>query len=104
MRMLLLGVLIGFFIGIALRPAGAQGAACGPVGPLLERLSGRYGEAAVAGGMAVRNGRPVLLQFWLNGETGTWTVIVLDEDGRGCIMAAGVSGRASPPPDAGEDS
>lgn len=61
---------------------------CGPTQDVHVQLMTVYGEAVTEERMVERNGYDVLLQFWLNADTGTWTITGTG-DGATCLLADG---------------
>jgi len=77
--------------------ASAQ-APCAERAEWLSHLEARFGELRTAVGMV---GPDAVLELFLNGETGTWTLLVSTVDGMTCLLAAGeawqaVSARSTP--------
>ena len=68
-------------------PTQAQPVApCMARGDLIDRLSGKYSESMVGGGL--QNARQ-LLEIWRSEETGSFTVFVTNAEGVSCIVASG---------------
>lgn len=68
-------------------PAGAQTPPnCGLTKPVTDRLSGHYGETVQDVGLTAQG---VLLQWWGNPETGTWTILATDAHGQSCVVLFG---------------
>ena len=65
--------------------AGAQ-MVCGARPEILARLEGTYGESRRSFGL--QEGKAVV-ELYANDETGTWTILTTDTQGRTCLMAAG---------------
>ena len=68
-------------------PAYAQ-QVCVLHGTAIAQLASQYSEQVVGRGL-VGNGKAVVEIFV--SETGTWTTVVTDTDGRSCVVASGVS-------------
>lgn len=62
-------------------------ASCAPRADVVDRLSDRYGESAVSGGL-LGDGSGVL-EVWANRETGTWTTLLTLPDGTSCFVSSG---------------
>ncbi|MBA3326141.1 MAG: hypothetical protein H0T41_13030 [Rhodobacteraceae bacterium] len=76
-------------LGLALaapQPAPAQTRACAERAQVVERLAERYGETLQSMGMHANNG---LLEVYVSGPGGTWTILVTSPDGTACLIAAG---------------
>jgi len=63
-------------------------------------LKDEYGETPQASG--ITNDMQIVVQFYANTETGTWTIITLRADGMACFMGSGVAFSATPTPPAPE--
>lgn len=64
----------------------AEAASCAPRERVLERLGAKYGEVEVARGFTPFSHGEVLMQWFVNPETGTCTVIQTTPDGTTCIV------------------
>lgn len=75
-------------LGAALFTAfGAQAAQqCGTRDLVLDRLTDKYGESRQSMGLAANNG---VLEIFASKETGTWTILVTQPDGKTCLIASG---------------
>ena len=73
-------------------------AQCAPADAVADRLSEQYGETIAHTGLDTRG---VIIEWWENPETGSWTLIVLRPDGARCFIASGDMGRAVAPEPAG---
>lgn len=73
-------------------------AQCAPADAVADRLAEQYGETIAHVGLDTRG---VLIEWWENPETGSWTLIVLRPDGARCFIASGDMGRAVEPEPAG---
>lgn len=78
--------LIPFLLLAACAPAAAQTAQCASYTGIVEGLAERYGERRVMSGT---NPDGTVVQMFANGETGTWTALVVQADGMACVVAAG---------------
>ena len=68
-------------------PVQAQSSApCMVRGDLVDRLSQKYSETMIGGGL--QNAQQ-LLEVWRSEETGSFTVIVTNAEGLSCIVATG---------------
>lgn len=78
-------------VALALLPATLQAQAnCGQRDAVVNKLSGKYGEAFSGGGL--QNAESVF-EVWLSEEKGTWTILMTRADGVSCIMASGTNWR-----------
>jgi hypothetical protein len=68
--------------------------ACGPRAKMVEALTSKYNERQFARGMADRN----VVEFWVNSQTRSWTVLGIMPNGMACIAAAGQNFETSEPP------
>lgn len=81
--------------------AGAQGTmqgvtqdlACGSREEMTERLKQTFGEAQTGLGLV---SAAQVLEVWSSEETGTWTILMTDTDGKSCLVAAGESWKTVP--------
>lgn len=80
-------------------PAHAGETACGPREAIVAHLAEAFGEAPIFAGAHPTS--PQTMELFLNPETGTFTVLVTNPM-TSCVTAAGVDGRAFPPPVPGE--
>lgn len=71
-------------------PAAAQDI-CGDRDTMIANMASKYGETAHSAGVApLFDGSGVLIvENFVNSETGTWTLIVTGPDGRTCVLAIG---------------
>ncbi len=82
-----LATLVGAALTLATLPANAQSPdTCGPRGPLVERLSARFGETRRGIGLGTRN---TIVEVFASEASGSWTVTVTMPDGRMCLVASG---------------
>lgn len=65
--------------------ASAQVSACNAYTALASALAGMYGEAVTARGEVRGN----VIELWVNAETRTWSITVVDPNGIACIVANG---------------
>ena len=63
---------------------------CGQRDTVVDKLTGKYGEAFSGGGL--QNAERVF-EVWHSEEKGTWTILMTRADGTSCIMAAGTNWR-----------
>lgn len=80
---------------LAATPATAETLQCAEMGTMFGWLSHQFEEQPIMSGQTESG---LIVTFWLNPETGTWTVVetVPDEDKTSCITNAGVAGAALP--------
>lgn len=83
------------YLALALLLAGPAYAQqqCGPFEQWAEQLHTQFGEAPAFLGLDDRG--PMTFLF-INGETGTWTVLVLFPGGEACAAASGKDGEMVP--------
>lgn len=88
----LFGLAAGFALGLSTSWALAQ-TNCGPVVQVREALANKYGESVVARGLiADQSGQiAAVMETWVNGESGSWTVLMTTPAGVSCIAASGGS-------------
>lgn len=80
-----------FFAVASCTPALAQTPECAPAEPIAEYLETEYGEEIAAYGLT-SNG--AVLEFGVNNQTGTWTLILRRGDMR-CPIDAGQGGASN---------
>lgn len=66
---------------------------CGDRTAIVERLSAKYGEAREATGL---NNSSNLIEVFSSEETGSWTILMTDAQGKSCLIAAGEHWDSSP--------
>jgi len=71
-------------------PAMAQGTNCGPADQAEAYLQGQFGEEIAAYGMTEDR---TIIEFWVNDETGTWTLTMRQGDSR-CLIESGINGQS----------
>lgn len=71
---------------LAVKNANAQSAGCVPYDALVQRLGEKYGEGRHGAGIA-HNG--LLLELFVNPDTGSWTSFLNDGRGSACPVATG---------------
>ena len=59
---------------------------CGPKEVVYDRLLNEYGERPIVMGMRDSQG---VFAFWMNEETGTWTIVLVRADNIVCVPVAG---------------
>lgn len=69
-------------------PAEAQFQRCTSHTKLLQQLSQRYKEVPTA--MGIVNDK-ALMQMYASDETGSWTIVITNAEGKACIVATGHS-------------
>lgn len=79
-------------------PAWAQSPMCGRYEEAVKHLQGKYGEQVMFVGNMSNETQSATAQFWVNKTTKTWTVLVLDDKGNACVVAAGDELKAAPQP------
>ncbi|MEM9045640.1 MAG: hypothetical protein AAGC81_13185 [Pseudomonadota bacterium] len=77
-----------FSAALTLAPAqtAAQSMVCGVRAKIIQQLAERYGETALSRGVARGSG---VVEFYVNPESGSWTIVVTNTKGVSCLMAAG---------------
>ncbi len=71
---------------VACNTVHAQTAQCLNHGAFIEGLADRYGERRQMSGL---NGDGTVVEIYANGETGTWTALIVQPNGMACMVAAG---------------
>ena len=66
---------------------------CGDRTTIVEKLSAKYGEARQATGL---NTSSNLIEVFSSEETGSWTILMTDAQGKSCLVAAGEHWDSSP--------
>ncbi|SPH23508.1 hypothetical protein DEA8626_02572 [Defluviimonas aquaemixtae] len=61
---------------------------CFERGHLIEKLAGGYGERQTGAGLS---GPQQLVELWSSSETGSFTIVLTQPDGRSCVLATGTS-------------
>ena len=69
-------------------PLYAQQLSCSTRASVAERLSDKYNEHVVAGGL---QNSERLVEVWASPETGTFTIIMTTAEGLSCIVASGTN-------------
>jgi hypothetical protein len=64
-------------------------AQCGPRDAVVERLSSKYSEQLIGGGLQKTRTSESIMEVWASVETGTFTVLLTNPTGVTCIVAAG---------------
>jgi hypothetical protein len=59
---------------------------CGQYSAVTIALDGKYGERLMTGGYVRDN---VVVEFWMNATTGTWTILSRGADGSACVQFSG---------------
>ena len=54
-----------------------------------KQLAGRFGE--VRTGIMMSLSKSIIVEFWVNKETGSWTFTSLEPNGKMCIFASGTN-------------
>lgn len=80
-------------------PAAAQAPQCAPTVEVMDTLTETWGESPVSSGLTDDD---IYAVWWLNPETGTWTLTMTGTDGLTCIAGFGRNGEAHAPTPAGE--
>lgn len=81
--------------------ASAEQPTCGSYTEFAEELAMRWGESVIERGLSHEG---VILEWWGNPETGTWTVLVVRPDGTACTDNFGEGYETFEPIAAGTDS
>lgn len=69
-------------------PAAALGApTCTDHKTFVDQLARDYGEVRQSGGLA---GNEQVVEIFASLQTGSWTIIMTDQNGRSCMIAAGM--------------
>ena len=78
-------------------PAAAEDSKCGLYADMAAALSKKYGEASRFVGL---DSRQLVTVLFFNEETRSWTALIVQPDGKACMVAAGVNGefQDAPPP------
>lgn len=79
-------------------PAWAQGPMCGKYEEAEKHLKEKYGEQVAMVGNMSNETASATAQFWMNRQTKTWTILVVDDKGNACVVAAGDELRVAAPP------
>jgi hypothetical protein len=79
MRATVFAVLLAF-------PAYAQQPPCAAYDVMTKGLSDRFGESVIERGLSQTG---VMVEWWGNAETGTWTILTVNAAGVACIVQAG---------------
>ena len=61
---------------------------CGPRDAIVDRLSAKWGEEFVGGGL---QSSANMFEVYMSAENGTWTILKTDAYGRACVMATGTN-------------
>ena len=83
---------IAFLLCLLAFPAHAQ--MCGKYADAEKYLKEKYGEQVAMVGNMSNETTSATAQFWMNRQTKTWTVLVVDDKGNACVVAAGDDLRA----------
>jgi hypothetical protein len=67
-------------------PAYAQQPPCAPYPDHSKALTDKYGESVMERGLSQAG---VMVEWWGNSETGTWTILTITAAGVACIVQAG---------------
>lgn len=59
---------------------------CADRAQVLDRLESKYGESRQSIGLAPNNG---VVEVFASDETGTWTILITQPDGKSCLIASG---------------
>lgn len=78
-------------------PAMAQNP-CGKYAEAEKHLKEKYGEQVAMVGNMSNETTSATAQFWINRASKTWTVLVVDDKGNACVVAAGDELRIAAPP------
>lgn len=86
MRSLLFALYV-LMVGLAMASvARAQAPQCGPRTTIVLDLAHKHGESQQ---VAALTDQGVIIEFWANNETGTWTQLASGVDGRSCVVSSG---------------
>lgn len=78
-------------------PAMAQNP-CGKYEEAEKHLKEKYGEQVMFIGNMSNETQSATAQFWVNKTTKSWTILVVDDKGNACVVAAGDELRQAPAP------
>jgi len=67
-------------------PVAAQNLPCGDHAAIAFNLSERYGERVV---FTALDSRGVVVEIWLNGESGSWSALAVSPSGQACFIGVG---------------
>jgi hypothetical protein len=73
------------FLALMASPAYAQ-PPCAPYGDMSKALADKYGEAVIERGFSQTG---VIVEWWGNASSGTWTILTVTAAGVACIVQAG---------------
>jgi hypothetical protein len=93
-------ILAAAFAGAAAPALAEAESICADRESLVAALENEYGEQHRASGL--QNARS-MVEIWVSDETGTWTVLLTDPDGKSCVAASGGSWLEYPPVAVSED-
>jgi hypothetical protein len=74
------------FLALMASPAYAQQPPCAPYEDVSKALASEYGEAVMERGLSQAG---VMVEWWGNSATGTWTILTITAAGVACIVQAG---------------
>lgn len=74
--------------------------ACAPRDAVTAKLERQFGETPVSAGLA--DGERGIFSIYANGDTGTWTAVLIKVDGSACLIASGSNWGAMPESKKGE--
>lgn len=79
-------ILAALAVSFAMPALAQQGPTCGQYTDMAEEISSRYGEQVRFVGLDTRN---LITVLFANEDTGSWTALVVQTDGKACMVAAG---------------
>ncbi|MEY1554518.1 hypothetical protein AB3Y40_02695 [Yoonia sp. R2331] len=85
-RELMLTMMTGSALMLAATQTEAQGRNCGPHGAVTTHLAENYNESRTMMGLAANQ---MVIEVFVNAETGSWTIIATRPDGVTCLVASG---------------
>ncbi len=85
-RNITLTMMTGSAFLLAATQAEAQGRNCGPHGAVTAHLAEKFNESRTMMGLAANQ---MVIEVFVNAESGSWTIIVTRPDGVTCLVASG---------------
>ncbi len=86
MRRFIAGTVIAGSLALATGAAAAP--VCADRDQVIDSLADRYHEMLSAGGL---QDETTLVEVWVSGNTGSWTILVTRADGMSCVVATGLN-------------
>jgi hypothetical protein len=82
----MLPVCLGIGAAVWFAPAWPQEAPCAAYDDMAKALASKYGESVMERGFSQAG---VLVEWWGNAASGTWTILTVNAAGVACIVQAG---------------